>query len=441
MARRDELLKICETLELEPEKSRNRVNKNTGERYKESTVRDCEKAIQSYYLKKYEAEGTLSPFMYKILKLDSPMLALQQKDKKLDSVREQLWEDNNNWIFQEKIDGCRCVVCYDVEFGWDMYSRNISVKDCLPISYKTKILMPKLNNEVLAQYGIKSFIIDTELVPQFNEINAMKNGVELVADTQLNLVTSILGSLDDLSHQMQETNPLKFIAFDLMMLNGQWTTDLPLSKRDKVLNGIVYSLRQAGMDARLEKVKSTMIDKRSFYEQILSVGGEGCIAKDLDSKYDLLGKRAGEWIKIKRTVSQSLLMEKMGDTVDAFITGFTEGTPGTANEGLVGALEFSIYLIDDDNNFIEDENGNPATHHIATVSGITQELRQIISIKDEFGRVALNPNFYGKVATIDGQDISSRNYRFAHATFQGWRPDRSVDSCKMRKSFLERLVL
>lgn len=333
------------------------------------------------------------------------------------------------------------MLCYDVDFGWDMYSRNKSITDCLPISYKTKLLMPEINTEVLNKYKVKSFIIDTELVPLNKEIRPMEDGTELVADTQLSLVTSILGSLDDLSHKMQKNNPLKFIAFDLVMLNGQWLVDFPLLKRDKALNGIIQILKSAGMDIRLEKVQSTMGNKKEFYDRILASGGEGVVAKDLESKYDLLGKRAGEWIKIKRTVSQSLLMEKMGDTIDAFITGFTEGTPGTANAGLVGALEFSIYLTDDEDNFLLDERGNPVLHHIATVSGITQELRQIVSTKDEFGRVALNPNFYGKVATIDGQDISSRNYRFAHATFQGWRPDRSIESCKMRKSFLERLVL
>lgn len=104
MARRDDLIKQCEKLGVEANKSRRRVDKSTGEYYMESTVKDLEKAVQSYYLKKYKEENTLSPFMNKILTLDSPMLALQQKDKKLDSVRDSLWEDDNQWMFQEKID-------------------------------------------------------------------------------------------------------------------------------------------------------------------------------------------------------------------------------------------------------------------------------------------------------------------------------------------------
>ena len=440
MARKDELQKQCETLGIIPDKTRKRKDKNTGESYFESSIKDYETAIQNFYLNKYEQEGTLSPFIKNILKLDSPMLALQIKHLKPE-IQDQIWIDNNNWVFQEKIDGTRCLLCYDKKYGYDFYSRNKSVTDCLPISYKTKLLIPQLTQEILDRYGINSFIIDTELVPLNKRINAMTDGKELVADTQLSLVTSILGSLDDLSHKMQETNPLKFIAFDMLMLNGNWLTDYELEKRDKSLNGMLQILKTAGLGNRIEKVQSTLQDKHQFYDGILAMGGEGVVAKDLNAKYDIYGKRAGEWVKIKRTISQSVLMEKTGDTIDAFITGFKEGNIGTANEGLVGALEFSVYLTDDENNYLYDDIGNPIMHHIATVSGITNELRQAISNKDINGNVILNNAMYGKVATIDGQDISSKNMRFAHAVFKGWRPDRDAMSCKMQKAFLERMVL
>lgn len=455
MAKLEELSNRCKELGIKEgidvKPSRVRVNK-IGEHYQpwqdtdasgrhlEFSVRDYEKAIQKYFINKYEQENTLNPFMKSILRLDSPMLALQIKNHKKE-VQDQIWTDDNNWIFQEKIDGCRCMLCYSKEFGWDMYSRNKSVKDCLPISYKNKLLMPEVKQEVLDRGRIHDFIIDTELVPLNKTINDLQDGTQLVADTQLNLVTSILGSLDDLSHKMQSSNPLKFIAFDLIMINGEWQTNKLLFERDKKLNILIPWLKLAGMDVRLEKVKSTMADKHSFYDQILSCKGEGVVAKDLNSSYDLLGKRAGEWVKIKRTMSQSILMEKLGDTIDAFVTGFKEGTPGTSNAGLVGALEFSIYLTDDNNNYILDEFGQRKVHQIATISGLSDELKRMLTTKDMYGNVALNKNFYGKVATVDGQDISSRNLRFDHATFQGWRPDRDSESCKLRKSFIESLVL
>ena len=101
MARKDDLLKQCELLGITPEKTRNRKDKDTGKTYYESSIKDFEKAIQDYYLNKYEQEGTLSPFIKNVLTLDSPMLALQIKHQKPE-IQDLIWQDNNNWVFQEK---------------------------------------------------------------------------------------------------------------------------------------------------------------------------------------------------------------------------------------------------------------------------------------------------------------------------------------------------
>lgn len=454
MARRDELIKQCEDLNITNiKKSRRRKDKDTGEYYYESTVEDLEEAVQIYYLNKYEQEGTLNPFIKDILTINGPMLALQSKDKKLDKIRDIIWEDNNNWLFQEKIDGCRCLICWDKDKGFDFFSRNKSITDSLPISYGTKILVPTIIPEILINAKIYNFIIDTEVVPYYNVVNPMSDGTDLVAETPQNLTTSILGSLDDLSHKMQETNPLKFMIFDVLKLNDEWLIDklgengkdeikgMTLKDRYKIVLNIYKYLSLAGFKDRIRLISSTMTNKQAFYDQIINEGGEGVVAKDLNSGYEPWSKRRGDWIKLKRTVSQSLLAEKTGDTLDAFVTGFKEGNPGTANEGLVGALEFSIYLTDDENNYILDENGNPIIHHIATISGITDELRKMISMKDENGNVTMLPRIYGCVAEIDGQDISSKNQRFSHAVFKGWRPDRSAETCKLRKQVLNSLIL
>ena len=458
MARKDELIKQCEDLGISNsvKKSRRRKDKETGEYYFEPTISDLEKAVQDYYLDKYEREGTLNIFVKDILTIDSPMLALQSKDKKLDKIRDIITEDctfntPHGWIYQEKIDGCRCLLCWDKDKGFDFFSRNKSITDSLPISYGTKLLVPQINPEALINIGINSFIVDTEIIPYYNTVNPMSDGIPLTAETPQNLTTSILGSLDDLAHKIQETNPLKFMIFDILKLNDTWQIDTLVEGKEKTgpvfrdrykkVLQIYKAISEAGFGDRIQLISSTTTNKDAFYQQIINEGGEGVVAKDLDSGYEPWGKRRGEWVKLKRTVSQSLLAEKLGDTVDAFVSGFKEGNIGTSNEGLVGALEFSIYLTDELNNYILDETGNPIVHHIATISGLTDELRNMISIKDINGNVALLPKIYGCVAEIDGQDISSKNLRFAHAIFKGWRPDRAADSCKMRKSTLESLVL
>lgn len=427
----------CDELGLSPVPTRRRRNPDRME----LSVDDCIKALQEYYINERKQNGTYSPFMDFIMQQKEPMLALQIKHKSEEDQR-TVWDDNSDWVFEEKLDGCRARLCWDKEWGWDMYSRNLSVTDFLPISYKEQILLPDLNSDFLSSKGINNFILDCEIIPKNEYIDKDIEGVDIIADTQLNLITGILGALPELSHKMQSKNPIKFIAFDAIMLNGNWLTNQILKERKNVLNTI-YNDVAPMMNGQIELVphKPDNMTKVDYYNLLISEGKEGIVAKDLNTVYDSSGKRRGEWIKIKRSVSQSLQQNNLGDTVDAFVIGFEEGTKGTSNEGLVGALKFGVYITDINNDYIEDEAGNPLVHHIATVSGFSQELREAISIKDEFGNVALRPDVYGKVASIDGQDVSAKTQRFAHAVLVNWRNDRSADTCKFQQSLLNSLIL
>ena len=100
MAQLDLLRKKCENLGLEPEQTRNRVEKDAEgkviRRYKESTIDSCKEALQNYYIEKYRVEGTLNPFVERILKF-KPMLASQMKTIKEDVLSRNIEEE-------EKID-------------------------------------------------------------------------------------------------------------------------------------------------------------------------------------------------------------------------------------------------------------------------------------------------------------------------------------------------
>ena len=287
-------------------------------------------------------------------------------------------------------------------------------------------------------FNIPDFIIDGELVLKNNEI-VKDNSVDIIADTQLNMVSAILSADYNLSKQFQKLNPIKLIAFDILMYDGKDLTSLPLRERKKYLQLVFNNIKDL-IDIELV-ANSNGLSTRDFYNQIVSVGGEGLVVKDLDSLYDIRGKRAGEWVKIKRSVTGSLLEQNYGDTFDCFVIGFNEGQKGTKNEGLVGSLNFGIYLLDENNKVILDERGIPQIHHICTVGGLPDKLREAITVKDFNGNVQLRPDIYAKVATVDGQDVSDKNMRLAHARLIQWRVDKSADQCTIRKDFLERLVL
>ena len=436
MAKLADLKKTCDILHLHPTPTKNAIDKETGERYKTLSINDCVKAIEQFYIEQRKRDGTYRKSIEYILAMDSPMLALLIKHKKKED-QEAIWDNNNtDWLWEEKIDGNRALLCYDPKTGFDMYSRNLSVTDQLPINYGEKILWPDMD---LSQLTIP-FVLDCEIVPKNKEIDKTGDFVP-VADTQLNLISSILSLNVEDSKKVQEKNPVKFVTFDILYLNDKPMFDLTLRERKVYLHKLLPYLIKAGVPIEEPLTLTGGQDKLEFYNTILNAGGEGVVVKDLNSKYDITGRRGGEWVKIKRSVSQAMSAEGLGDTIDAFVIGFEEGEKGTKNEGKVASLKFGIELLNQFNEPILDPSGDPLTHHIATVGGLTDELKDAITTKDIFGNVALKQEIYGKVASIDGQDLSSRNLRFAHAVLVAWRVDRSADTCKMRKDILEKLVL
>lgn len=430
-----ELKLECDLLGLHPIPTRNRVNKETGERYLDYSKDDYVQALQSHFIEKYKEQGIYHKSLDWVLKIDSPMLALQIKNKS-EEEQNDIWNNQERWLAEEKIDGSRQVLCWFKEDRClDAYSRNTSVFDFLPINYGQKLYDTV---DVSKLFNIPDFIIDGELVLKNNEI-VKDNSVDIIADTQLNMVSAILSADYNLSKQFQKLNPIKLIAFDILMYDGKDLTSLPLRERKKYLQLVFNNIKDL-IDIELV-ANSNGLSTRDFYNQIVSVGGEGLVVKDLDSLYDIRGKRAGEWVKIKRSVTGSLLEQNYGDTFDCFVIGFNEGQKGTKNEGLVGSLNFGIYLLDENNKVILDERGIPQIHHICTVGGLPDKLREAITVKDFNGNVQLRPDIYAKVATVDGQDVSDKNMRLAHARLIQWRVDKSADQCTIRKDFLERLVL
>ena len=426
-----DLKQMCNNLGLQPTPTRRRRNPDRFE----LSMDDCIKAIQAYYLNERKMNGTYDPSIEFMLKMDSPMLALLIKDLPNDKQKD-IWDDTNtDWIFQEKIDGNRQIISFDsVTKSFHFYSRNLSDVDQLPIDYADKVVIPPLNPTIIN--NLQSFVLDCEVVP----VNGEVTDERVRAASQLNVVSSILQYLPEESHRIQETNPLKSIAFDCLMYDNNPLFDKPLRERQDYLNKLVKLLQLAGFRIELVPTKPDTMTKEEFYYSIVDNNGEGCIAKNLNDTYDILGKRDGRWVKLKRSVQETLIRQGH-DSIDAFVSGFTPGTPGTKNEGKVGALIFSVYLTDDDGNLLYHEDGEPVIHEIAQIAGITDDLRNMLTWHDSNGDIMLNPRFLNLVASINGQDVSSRELRLMHAVFLEWRPDRSFNTCKIKKSILESMVM
>jgi ATP-dependent DNA ligase len=392
-------------------------------------------ALEGWSLDSYRAQGLLLPgceFVHG--HLESPMLAQSQSCFK--SERQfQDFVGRDDVLCEVKRDGVRLVVAYNPGVGFEFFSRNRSVTDFLFGNYTDQVY--GLTREVTADISPVSFVLDCELI----SLNPSVNG-HVVTESVLNAVVAMLGMNQVESYRMQAEAgyPLRFQAFDILQYGGRLTMELPLRERKGILHEVLVNLHEAADRLGLPQLKWFQEEgvvyggydaKAEFYRKVVAAGGEGVILKDVNSLYNPREARGGMsagWLKWKRNVSESL-----GADIDAFVSGATMGTAGSQFEGMVGSLEFSVYLAP-----------SGERHVIANVSGIPEDMRRQITVTGVDGKPALDPRCYGWVAAINGQDVSTRSRSFAHARVVKWRRGadmKAATECVMQEADLNALVL
>ncbi|MEM1294145.1 MAG: ATP-dependent DNA ligase [Verrucomicrobiota bacterium] len=108
-----------------------------------------------------------------------------------------------------------------------------------------------------------------------------------------------LGRLNDSDLFLGASVPVRFIAFDLLWLNGEGLLDRPLEERRKLLESVdvaepfeVCSVRQAGSETEIE----------AEFKAARQRDNEGLIAKDPLSGYSP-GLRGLSWLKLKKPMA------------------------------------------------------------------------------------------------------------------------------------------
>ncbi len=128
--------------------------------------------------------------------------------------------------------------------------------------------------------------------------------------------------------------PLNLFLFDVMYVDHENYMDKPLVERRKKLLSIV---REGGLIKLSEqKIIDNAKDLEDFFEDAISRGLEGIIAKDLSAPY-IAGARKFAWIKLKRSYKGTL-----SDTLDLTVIGYYGGK-GKRTEFGLGALLVAAY--------------------------------------------------------------------------------------------------
>ena len=98
---------------------------------------------------------------------------------------------------------------------------------------------------------------------------------------------------------------------------------------------------------------------------------------------------------------------------------------------MIGSICVSVY--------VEKEDGTQEVREIGKFSGFNLDMRKNMGTVVN-GKTVLKPEYYGKVVEIDGQQIT-KNGRFAHCVFIGFRYDKLKDACILKEEFLKSQLL
>ncbi len=402
---------------------------------KKLTRRDYIKVLQEHYLQ----ERVDPPAeMFYMLGMESLMLADRLKNQK-EELQQEVWEDNNDWVAQTKVNGVRMVVFYGYDApgkgGFAFYSRNLSSVDFLPIDY-TNIWLG-FDESVVRDFGIGHFVLDTEILCPPSKVDLTIRETKVggtITKTQLTATESLLAMLPATSLQLQRGSDIRlgFHAIHLLELNGTDFREMPWEQMQAVLEVLVDKLNQAGM--AISTIPYVSEGKKDFYQRVVDAGGEGVVLKRKDSVYVPTESRVHrQWLKAKRTASATVKDGVYGDSIDGFITDWKRGNPGTRYENMVGGLVVSAY--------VKAEDGSVGEQEIAVVANLDDEERRQMTIHNAEGVPSLNPEFYGQVVEVDGQWISSKSLRLVHPHMVRLRMDKSAEECVIEEGVLRAMII
>ena len=407
----DYLDSLCRELGLEVKQAGNKLRKD-----------DYVRALRNHFLlEKYGSIDNIPWSMKFMLSIECLQLCRRIQTLK-ESDQQKVWE-SDDWIAEEKVDGNRMALLWDAdEKQFHFFSRNNSMVDYLPQDYKDTIYITADNFD----YD-KNFVLDAEVISTSPNIET--NDTQCL--TQLQSTSALLALNPDDSIAIQRNDPLKFIVFDCLYHDESYM-DKPWVERHKQTELLCNILKEHNFNCELnpviENTEYNKNKKREFFDELIDNQKEGIVLKNKYAKYHATSSRTIDCVKVKRSTSDSLTND-----IDAFITDYVVGNDDTRNENMVVGFIFSVRL--------EKEDGTIVNHNIAVCSNISDCIKEDATVIDDNGNVSLNNDYYFRVATLKGQNISARNMRLTHAVIDTWRLDKSADGCEvLKESELKNLI-
>ncbi|WP_242698427.1 DNA ligase D [Bacillus sp. SD088] len=207
---------------------------------------------------------------------------------------------HGKWLYEIKYDGFRGILDWQ-EHQCFLWSRN--GKNLLPQFPELTEYLASLQEQLKPWLPLK---IDGELVVLENDYKANFSQLQIRGRLKTK------GKIGEAS----QLRPCRFLAFDLLEMTGQSTTQMAYDSRKKQLSSLFNQLDLPLSPAYEEDKLLQFIPNEEDFEQLANkmydYNSEGIVAKQKGSIWEE-GKRSRHWMKIKNW-----------NTVSCFITGYDE---------------------------------------------------------------------------------------------------------------------
>lgn len=309
-------------------------------------------------------------------------------------------------IAEAKYDGFRCQI----------HKKGKSVKIFSRKLEETTGMFPEIAEATLEQIGAEDAILEGEAL-SYNEVSGEYLPFQLTMQRKRKYGIE----------QMAREFPLRVFAFDLLYADGVDYTTRPLAERRKKMGEILRDGERIRMSESIETGNAEEMEK--FFDDCVSRGLEGIIAKDLNQPY-IAGARKFAWIKLKRSYRSEL-----ADTVDVAIVGYYAGKGKRVKFGMGGLLA-AVY-----------DKENDVFKTVAKIgSGYTEQ--QMVELNGLLGKIrlehrharvesTLEPDFWVEpkyVVTVAADEITRSPIhtcgyalRFPRIVSEGVRADKSPE--------------
>ena len=183
-----------------------------------------------------------------------------------------------DWIYELKLDGCRCIAYLEKDKTILRNKRNMEL---LPRFPELKEIHSSVTDRC---------ILDGELVVMINgvpEFYELQKRTLMTSPVKISMAAGLL--------------PASFVAYDCLQVNDRVLLDTPIMERKAILQELVRENERIAISRYIEE-KGTELYALTVQKEL-----EGVVAKRKNSLY-FQGKRTKDWIKFKRMADKEFVI-------------------------------------------------------------------------------------------------------------------------------------